>query len=508
MLVEVGKEWPPVADRARLNRYERYRKLFKGEETKGYTFLGCLIGDNKKRREISLIMNYPAIITKGAVDILCGEAPQFVVTGKKSPKKLQEALNEILKANLFNSVLYASMTGCSYRGDAVFRLRDNGRRVVVEQIPAHSYFVRLDPDNDLEAVGQCVAWIRDLPAQKGQGILRVEHHEPGLILNEAYLVKRNELERKWKIERQVSLESVYGDEAPAEVQQTGIDKPLLWHVPNFYDGENYFGPSDYGGGLETLFEAVNNRLSKIDQYLDRHQRPILVGFQGMADQTGALEARKDYVEGDADKAKDLPRYVTWDGQMSSAFEQLQELKRQIRVQSETPKRLTGESEDSSIDSGRAMLNDFIPIVKKVNRKRTMVDPKVKDLLLTALELHYLRHEGPNPDGFAIDIKWQDGVPQDYMEIVQTEAIRMQNGLTSTESALQRIDVCSPEEAQAEIARMTAEKAERAKLAPQAGEQAQVNPGEEDPGQTGEGGMNATGQAGNGAVGARERQPGR
>lgn len=505
MLVEVGKEWPPKADRARLDRYERYRKLFSGEDAKGYTFLGCLIG-KKQRREISLIMNYPAIITKGAVDILCGEAPQFVVTGKKSPKKLQEALNEILKENLFNSVLYASMTVCSYRGDAVFRLRDNGKRVVVEQIPAHHYFVRLDPDNDLEALGQCVAWVR--PLDNSQGILRVEHHEPGLIINEAYLVKRNQLERKWKIVEQVSLASVYGEEAPDEVQETGIDKPLLWHVPNFYDGENYFGPSDYGGGLETLFEAANNRLSKIDQYLDRHQRPILVGFRGMADQTGAVEARKDYVEGDAEKAKDLPRYVTWDGQMASAFEQLQELKRQIRVQSETPKRLTGESEDSSIDSGRAMLNDFIPITKKVNRKRTMVDPKVKDLLLTALQLHALRHEGPSPEGFAIDIKWQDGVPQDYMEIVQTEAVRIQNGLSSVEGSLKRIDVCSPEEAQAEIARMAAESAEKAKLAPQTGQQTQDSPGDNAPAQAGEGGMNATGQAGNGAVGARERQPGR
>lgn len=143
--------------------------------------------------------------------------------------------------------------------------------------------------------------------------------------------------------------------------------------------------------------------------------------------------------------------------MEAAFKELEELKRQIRVQSETPKRLLGESEDSSIDSSRAMLNDFIPIEKKVNRKRTLADPVVKEVLMLALELHKIRYEKDlNLDDISIDVKWQDGVPQDYMEAAQTESTLVQNSLTSKQSAMERLYGIGPEEAKAELDRMQAE----------------------------------------------------
>lgn len=503
MSVEIGKEWPPKADRHRLALYDRYQKFFRGEHHEAFRYLGARsdMDKDKRVRKIALIMNYPALITKGCTDILCGEAPKFVVNSDtQDAKEVQAALSQLVRDSRFESVLYAAQTVNSYRGDAVFRVRDNGARVVIEQIPAHNYFVELDPDNQAEVVAQCVAWVRE--GEKGMGVLRVEHHTAGQIINEAYSVKYLQGQRRWEVRGQIDLAEVYPEgDGPAEVQFTGIDRPLLWHVPNFYDGESYWGLSDYGGGLDTLFEAANNRLSKIDSYLDRHQRPILVGIPGMSDTEGKVDSREDYVEPPTrDDGKDLPRYVTWDGQMTAAFEELQELKRQIRCQSETPKRLLGESEDTSIDSGRAMLNDFIPITKKVNRKRTLVDPVVKEVLFTALTLHHLRYQGPDPTGFAVDVKWQDGIPQDYMESVQTEAARVQNGLSSKQSAIERIDVCTPEEALAEIDRIHSET------------ESQASPGESPPAMAGESGVNAgpravTGAAANTAPGARYPYPG-
>lgn len=499
MLLEIGQEWPPKCDQNRLLLYERYLKFFKGEHHGAFRYLGARSDIDKRLspRKIALILNYPALITKASVDLLCGEAPKFVATGTGA-KTVQKDLDELVKKNRLESVLYATQTMTSVRGDGVFRVRDNGQRIVVEQVPAHNYFVKLDPDNETEVLAQAVAWIREDPSGK---FLRVEHHEAGAITNEAYRVSENKGSGTWKVVEKVALAEAYSPPymPPAEEEKTGLDYPLLWHVSNYYDGESFWSQSDYSGGLDTLFEALNNRLSKIDSYLDRHQRPILVGMPGMADQDGAVDSRRDYVEPQTpEQAKDLPKYVTWDGQMEAAFKELDELKRQIRVQSETPKRLLGESEDTSIDSGRAMLNDFIPIEKKVNRKRTLVDPVVKEVLMAALELHQKRYQGPSVEAISIDIKWQDGVPQDYMESAQTESTLVQNKLTSRQSAMERLFGISPEEAKAELDRMDSET------------QSQAPPGDTHPGQTGEmspngtGTVPVTGAAANGAVGARNQ----
>lgn len=505
MLLEIGTEWPPKCDRRRLQLYDRYQKFFKGEHQSAFRYLGARSDIDKRLspRKIALIMNYPALITKASTDLLCGEAPKFVASGPNS-KAAQEVLDQLVKKNRFESVLYATQTVTSFRGDGVFRVRDNGQRIVIEQVPAHNYFVMLDPDNDTEVLAQCVAWIREDPSGC---YLRVEHHEAGRIINEAYVVQEKKGQGAWGVVGQVPLAQAYSPPymPPAEEETTGLDFPLVWHVSNFYDGESYWGWSDYSGGLDTLFEALNNRLSKIDSYLDRHQRPILVGLPGMADTEGALDSRQDYLEPqNPDQAKDLPRYVTWDGQMEAAFRELDELKRQIRVQSETPKRLLGESEDTSIDSGRAMLNDFIPIEKKVNRKRTLVDPVVKEVLMAAMELHKLRYQMDlSVEAISIDIKWQDGVPQDYMEAAQTESTLVQNSLTSKQSAMERLFGIGPEESKAELERMDAEK--KAATPPAL---SQAQPGDTLPGQPGEMSPNGirtvpvTGAAANGAVGAR------
>jgi len=499
MLLEIGTEWPPKADQRRLQLYDRYQKFFKGEHTTAFRYLGARSDIDKRLspRKIALICNYPALITKASTDLLCGEAPKFVASGSGA-KAAQAALDGLVQKNRFESVLYATQTVTSFRGDGVFRVRDNGSRIVLEQVPAHNYFVKLDPDNDTEVLAQCIAWIRDDPSGC---YLRVEHHEAGRIINEAYLVKEKKGQGAWAVVGQVPLTQAYSAPymPPAEEEATGVDVPLVWHVSNFYDGECYWGWSDYSGGLDTLFEALNNRLSKIDSYLDRHQRPILVGLPGMADAENQVDSRQDYLEPtNPEQAKDLPRYVTWDGQMDAAFRELDELKRQIRVQSETPKRLLGESEDTSIDSGRAMLNDFIPIEKKVNRKRTLVDPVVKEVLLTALELHKIRYEPAlSLDKISIDIKWQDGVPQDYMEAAQTESTLVQNNLTSKQSAMERLFGISPEESKAELARWESEQQSQAPP----GDTRPAQPGEMDP-NSGNGTVPVTGAAAAGAVGTR------
>lgn len=476
---------PTLEDARRLERYERYQKLFDPPDEKKdwYRYLGAkLFGDGGQRRKIEILADYPGVITRVCADLLVGEPPVF-----QAKDTDQELLDEIVAQNDLNTILYESQLAASSMGDAVFRLRyglrnpgDDEAEICIEEIPAECYFVDLDPDNVRRVRAQHVAWVRRI----GKACyLRVETHIPGWVFQRLYSLTAAKdsiptvaggLATRYNIVEELPLAELYNEsELLQEVQpyaQTGVNVPLLFHVPNYRTGKRYYGISDYDK-LEPIFEAINNRLSKIDQYLDRHSMPKLVGMPGMLGPGGRVDARAlELIEpANAEVGKFLPRYVTWDGQMNSSFQQLEVYVDLVFKVSEIAPAVFGLDKAGSIESGRAMRMRFVRTEAKINRKRTHYDRVVKRLLATALALHrYWYPADPRlatatvdgkpvdvetnerPAVLQIDISWQDGIPQDYAAAVTSEVERVGGSLTSRRSAIKRIDGVSDAQAQAEL----------------------------------------------------------
>lgn len=454
--------WPPDAPDSsengkRLTRYERAEQMFEGDHAKAFADLGARVPDGYQSI-LYIAVNLPGLLSRKVADLLVGEAPVFRAGDPESDQ--QKALDVLTtQENDLRILLYEAALAASFRGDLILRARvgQRGRngdpQVIVEEIPAYSYFVERDPDNVRNVLSESIAWVRPGPDPR-QKFLRVETHEPGRIFNTAYRLN----EQGKRVGSTVALASLYPNgDAPPEEEETGVPESLLTHIPNFRHGSCLWGISDYDD-LRGLFDAVNNRLSKIDAILDKHSDPKLVGVPGMSDPSGIVDvARASYVEADSEIFKYLPRYVTWDAELDAAFRELEQLLLLVCAIGEIAPAALGLNvkDGGSAESGKALRLRYLPMEQKCNRKKLYLDPGIKRVLRVAsmLGAEKLGRVALDADP---EIVWQDGLPQIYSEAVETETMRVDGGLSSKASAIQRIDQCTAEQAEAELERIRAE----------------------------------------------------
>ena len=452
MLTWKGCSWPLDQDACRLKAYCKYEEIFEGAHREAFRPRKYVTSNGKT---VYLGVNVAGVISRVTADFLFGEAPSFRVGDTGTPE--QQALDALVESNDLATTFYEAALSASFRGDAVFRVRVGPRRagartdVIIEEIPAYSYHAERSPDNARQVLSEAVVW----PRKVGRlTYLRVETHVPGHIVHQAFRYNPD----TQVIGDEVSLDEAYPDgDAPPPEEDTGVEDSLLVHVPNFRHGSLYYGISDYEG-LVDLFEAVNNRLTQIDRILDRHASPKLVGLPGMSDPRGLVDVEAlEYIEADSELFKTIPRYVTWDANLTQAFADYETLLLTCCRMAEISPSALGMDDNGggSANSGVALRLRYLSTEHKCNRKKRYFDRGIKKLLRIALALGAVKLGMPAVDQEP-EIIWQDGLPQIYPEAVQTEALRVSSGLSSKVSAIQRLDGCTAEQAEAELERILLE----------------------------------------------------
>lgn len=462
-------EWPPKGDSRRLTDYERYCQLFEGNHAVAFAQSSAHVRRN--RRKSYLVANYAGVVSKLAADLLFSEPPSFVAAIPTPPDATDEQksairaqaeaaqanLDEIVDQNDLYTTLYEAGLSTSFRGDGVFRVRkgyrhpsDDEESVIIEEIPASSYFAELSPDYTREVLSEAVAWLHRVPGMN-RCYLRVEEHTPGLIRNLAFECH----ESTGKTGREVDLSRVYPDEAtrPDREVPTGIGRSLLVHVPNLRHGSRFWGLSDYYD-LETLFDAVNNRLSKTESILDKHANPKLMLPPGAAPQGLLRAGDMDFFEVSTTAEAQAAKYLTWDGKLDAAFQHLEHVIDQIFRVAEISPAAFGLDKAGSIESGRAMRMRFIRTAAKIARKKQYFDVAIRWVLWLAQEMRRVHFGKPAP--VEPVIFWQDGIPDDAIELTEVEAKRVKAGLTSKKAALMRLYRMTEPQAQEELQRMAGE----------------------------------------------------
>lgn len=458
--------WPPEQDAQRMADYRRFQLLFEGDHARAFEESGAKTRFGRKL--IYLTLNYAGLISKLAADLMVGETPVFRAPDGPGADSLKEIIGRPSgldgedpgdNGNTLSTTLYEAALSASFRGDAVFRVRwgkrhpdDEREDAIIEEVPASSYFVEHDPDNLRTVLSECVAWVHRVPGRRAS-YLRVEEHVPGRVSNYAYRLNEN----TGKVGQRVSLAEVYGGqglEPPDDEYETGVPRSLLVHVPNFRHGSRFWGLSDYYD-LEPIFDALNNRVSKTDRILDRHANPKLVLPAGSTDHEGVVRlSEMDLYEVNNAQESAAVKYVTWDGKLEAAIRHADSLIDQIFRLAEVSPAAFGLDKAGNIESGRAMRMRFIRTQAKMARKRQYFDVATRRVLWLAQKLRQVNAGGPPP--VPVEIHWMDGIPNDYKEACDVEAVRIQAGLTSRESAIKRIDNVDDAQARAEIERMRGE----------------------------------------------------
>lgn len=427
--------FPYVDSQLRLGDYDYYTKLFSGDHFSAFKIKIDSEQYNRAYSKLRYVMvNFAGLISKIVADMLFSE-PITV----KVPDGDQEWVDAFWAENNLDVQLYESALSNSYMGDDVFKLRvgplEPGAKVssvIAENMTASIFFPKVNAFNVRETpIENELAWT----FKKGnEDYLRKEIHTPGLIQNKVFRMEAN------KIMEQVSLD-VLGANIQ-EAYQTGIEQSLIIHIPNWRTGNRYFGISDYYD-LDSLFYAINNRMSKIDNILDKHSDPILMVPPGVLDEKGAVKKKAlGVIEIGPESEGGKPEYVVWDASLENAFKQIEKLVEFMYMIGEVSPDVLGMGQGMS-DSGRALKLKLMRTIAKVARKKLYYDIAIKKLIYRAqLLAKYWGIEagGKRLQGEAVmpEIDWSDGLPIDNSEQIETETKAIDAGITSKKEAMMRV----------------------------------------------------------------------
>jgi hypothetical protein len=445
--------FPTDKEAARLNDYEYYRKLFLGKHFEAFR---VKIDDEKYNRAYAklryVVVNFAGLLSKIMADMLFSEPPTI-----KVPKGDQDWVDAFWRANKMDVQCYESALGNSYNGDALFKLRsgprnslDDENTVICEDVTPKIYFPDVDGFNvRSEPKKVDLKWTF---SRGNETFLRVETHEPGKIYNKVYQMENN------KIMREVALDYAGLDLVPE--QNTNVDLLLVTHVANWKTGDRYFGLSDYHD-IDYLFYALNNRLTKIDNILDKHGDPILMVPPGIIDEKGNVNKKAlgvvEVSEGETNK----PEYIVWDASLQSAFTEVEKLVDFLYLSAEISPDILGMGEGIS-DSGRALKFKLMRTIAKTQRKRLYYDQALKELIYNAQV--FAKANNLTIDGEALkkepvrpEIEWQDGLPIDDTELQDQLIAAIDAGIKSKKDVIMELDGVDEKNAEIKIKEIEDEK---------------------------------------------------
>jgi SPP1 family phage portal protein len=442
-------KFPKKADTARKDQYAYYDSLFDGNHYSAFQVQSKRDFDARYNHLRYIVANFAKLMSDVMADMLFGEA----ITVDVKDDKTQDFLDGLQEQNQFQTQLYESALANSRRGDSCFKMRTGKRSetdtelsLIIEEFTPAIYFPQLSvtgarntPDEDVIAI---------VFKQNGITYLHKETHRPGLILHEVYTYD----ERDGKVLATMKPED-FG--FPAQ-EKTGVKRSLIFHVPNVRDGNGFWGTSDYKG-LESLFFALNNRITSIDNILDKHGDPILAVPTGILDEDGKVkkEALGMYEVDNENPGFNKPEYIVWDANLDSAFKEIDKLIEMLFMFSEiAPASMGADQKGGMAESGRALKFKLLATIRKRNRKMRYYDQVIKDMLETAQELakvQGIKVNGVTPEKVERPtLKWGDGVIRDDVEATETAVKRIDAGISSRADAIADLDRVTPEEARNKV----------------------------------------------------------
>jgi len=454
--------FPPTdEDAERLKMYATFRNLMRGRHIQAFDALNGL--PPRKRRELYVAVNFAGVVSKACADLLFGEAPGFTV------QTTQSRLDEIVTDNNLETICHMMALSSSYRGDCVFKVRfgkfhdwDDTNHPIIEAVPSSFFFPVTNDDNVMGMSAAIIAWRRKVGSDL---YLRREIHEPGTIRQELF-----RMESENTIGDQVSLSTLSEYASLPEVQETGYPGLLIEYVPNWRLDDEFWGISDYFD-IIPLQEELNNRITKTAKILDRHSDPKLILPPGVMKYDEKLQrwyVEKEDLEAlevDPEQVGDLPKYLTWDAQLTACFEEIDRMLDYLMLVTETAPAAIGltSKDGGQAESGKALRFRLMRTLGKINRKKRFFDEALKKSLFAAQALRYEFGGGPAPE--AVSIEWKDGLPDDPSETAEVLNSRKNMGTMSLRRAL-TIDGLRGEALEEEISEIQKDRELDSVLAPE------------------------------------------
>lgn len=463
-MFEVGSLYPPKEHQERIKRYRENSELIKGNADL-LKKINEQISDDER---LYISVNFAGLVCKKAADLMFGEPPVYSAGKEGSPE--QAAIDRIVIDNALDTTNYEMAYGNAYRGDSFYKIKWaqeyrgvlnedlDPYRVIIESQNAAFVFPETLPGNNKKIIAYHIAVpVKVTSDDKTVWELQVESHYPGSIVNAKYAMNpiSTHIDEvvSWQITEEISVD---------EPIDTGVPLPLVVAVPNFAMDDSWQGIDDVTEHRPVLSE-INHRLTQIASILDKHADPILTVPEGVLEEgpDGVPQQRAAYAKVFEVIGKDgvIPQYVTWDGQLDSAFRELDKLLDMFLSTAEMPPVALGkENAGTSGATGVAVKYRMGPLLSKIGRKRQYFNKALTETLYIAQLLEHahstseLDYKPKKPH-----ILFSDGLPVDERELVEIMQIRTGGKATlSTADAIKRLDGLTDEQARQAVERIDAD----------------------------------------------------
>jgi len=440
----VGKPWPPTCDETRAKSYKQGRVLLSKNHSEVFDDIVALMRRDKRTGKSFVQLGLPRRIVKAYNAMVLGEAPTFTAkeegeadAGEKSPA--QEQVEAYVEEFDLIHESHQSMTDIQALGDGLLQvtLEDKGAAGLYPDINAVDpciWYPVVSPRDKQHITAHILAWTWEDKCE-GHTVnrIRAEVHERGMITT--YLGEVDGAKIKTFAEAE-EYDLTTGARVVNPVM-TGVDELLIVPMFNFRSTSDSTGVSDFAD-LAPILEEIEVRLYLIAAILDKHADPKLAGPRIAAEVnpvTGKEEIRMtDYFV--LEEGQLPPTYITWDGQLTAAWHEIDFLWEQALFVMETSKALFGLI-DGQVASGAAMKRLLIASIMKAGTLRSRLNIGLKK----ALKLASLLHNSVDPSApiFAeVGIQWSDGLPADDIEVATYHATLVAAGIESRKDAIRAV----------------------------------------------------------------------
>ena len=389
------RDWPPYVDGDRLQRYDEYTALI---ENRPQDVFADLQPSSEQRSKVALALALPELLASVWADSVWSDPP----TIELPTDAVQGQWDEIDQANDFTEIgAWESVFGAAGWGQSILYLRRDEERtdrfdtdVVIEEIRPEIFFPILKTGNARIIEAVVLAWEENRGDPDGRDDLWQvrERHE---LLDGQYVITLEERKTQSGLStepfRRVSTEE------PAGVSFL----PFVDLHAKRWRGR-YWGVSELSRVM-TLIDEIDNSLSNIAEVLEYHGKPMLqvpasVMYPGTvvgSTAGGAMVYGGSYLVKGADKTigirrpeeADIARYITFDGQLDPALQEIDRLVELALMTSEVPRSYFGLGpEVSAAPSGVSLKLQLQNYLKKAARWQRNESQRLRTLIPMALAL--------------------------------------------------------------------------------------------------------------------------
>lgn len=385
-----GCLYPPATERARIDQYKLHERLFLSEHADAMRerFHEIARKTRKKDYDVDTVINYQQLLSKKTADFVCGEPPTL------ETEQDTDKLTRLLEQQRFNTRLYEAIIDVSRYGNAV--LKFVGARLTAV---SPRYWFPIVDKTDLKTISQHVIAYPVSPDRQGKMTeLYVEIHDVGSFEQRTYAFDGAKHE--------------IGNLLESNVVQTNLPDFAIQVLTNVTHSGSIYGVDDYTI-INGVVAKIMWRLHCIDLVLDKHSEPSLSGPASALSyddkfQQYFLDLGKYFMRNSTDDPD--TKYITWDGNLDSAYKEVDVLLTQLYTLSEMGQAFMEGGGGAGASSGTALkLRMVAPRIKSARIKSINSDVVKRVVTLLALV------NGISIEYGGLQITWHDGLPDDDVE---------------------------------------------------------------------------------------------